>query len=39
MMNFKEDNAENAQREIKRFLMNARRVTQNMASVEFPGKY
>ena len=39
MMNFKEGNAENARREIKHFLMNARGITQNMAGVEFPGKY
>ena len=39
MVNFEEGNAENARREVKRFLRSARRIAENVAKGEFPGKY
>lgn len=37
MINFKEGNAENARREVTRFIRKARRIAENVGRGEFPG--
>ena len=39
MINFREGNAENARREVKRFIRKARRIAENVGKGEFPGNY
>jgi hypothetical protein len=39
MINFKEGNAENARREVTRFIRKARRIAENVGRGEFPGNY